>query len=782
MAKGGGAGKVYFVLYLAVVLELLIIIVERDEAEEGLLQKQKETQRIVESILSQLQSGAGTEGINTRPQDEITIPPSDINIKEVLGIEIKPSRTYIVEVGVTDITADIKRKTEAGESEKDYYKRLRDLVKLCNVEEIEYQIFFNPSTDAFNAPIFLSDSAIKQRKLKFEDMAPGTVIDEQGWKFLSYRKLKFDLDATYDKIFNTDLKTLNSESIVPLYPADKIVANGNPYVSRGLSPDSAFFYSEVHTRMKAGSGTGDLKKRAFVVNFEPDNANQGWYKLRFSSRTNRILGVAAEQKQDQMDEQTKVNIGTVQLTVRDLNRVLRDLIGKLEKFGLPSVDILFKEGDIDKFEASLKECEYKAAQGDNASELVSKVRLYGYIAKLLAPGQSINFAQNKGTIEFNIRVIKPTIPSANVEIIANDVYPSFDQADHIVEFTVSGYKPEMSRSLKATLRDENGAMLSNNITFQEAGTITATATQPGRQSTQTKIRAFLGKTPPVTQGISNKYKLNIEISGTRAAGETTLEVFPSKLANEQEFDNSLINQAYYGKSLELIGIPTSGKMMKSNEFKTNVITNSQKSVSIDGLRIEGKTFKFTPDVDNYALQVLWVQPYSDGKTVEIFSRKDIPVRLDQARFDTRNSVPPSFVGNESRITGTISNIYIYKPLMDEDRGVYAQVKVDVSEQKFTPSGSSNYSANAKARKISGDASTSYDVWEVFVELSGSLAEGEEFVSGNLSVTLVATASAVKQSNVKVESTQNSPKLNYRINVSPQREEIQQSPDNRRRRR
>ncbi|ROL61494.1 hypothetical protein D9V86_05400, partial [Bacteroidetes/Chlorobi group bacterium ChocPot_Mid] len=75
------AGKVYFVLYLAVVLELLIIIVERDEAEEHLLKKQKESMKIVESILSQLQSGSGTEGINTRPQDEITIPPSGINMK-----------------------------------------------------------------------------------------------------------------------------------------------------------------------------------------------------------------------------------------------------------------------------------------------------------------------------------------------------------------------------------------------------------------------------------------------------------------------------------------------------------------------------------------------------------------------------------------------------------------------------------------------------------------------------------------------------------------------------
>jgi hypothetical protein len=36
MASGGPA-RVYFVLYLAVVLELLITIVDRDEAEEDLL-------------------------------------------------------------------------------------------------------------------------------------------------------------------------------------------------------------------------------------------------------------------------------------------------------------------------------------------------------------------------------------------------------------------------------------------------------------------------------------------------------------------------------------------------------------------------------------------------------------------------------------------------------------------------------------------------------------------------------------------------------------------------
>lgn len=107
MSKGG-AGKVYFVLYLAVILELLIIIVERDEAEEHLIAKQKESMRIVESILSQLQVGAGSEGINTRPQDQITIPPPGVNVKEAIGADIKPERKYLVEVGITDVSANLK--------------------------------------------------------------------------------------------------------------------------------------------------------------------------------------------------------------------------------------------------------------------------------------------------------------------------------------------------------------------------------------------------------------------------------------------------------------------------------------------------------------------------------------------------------------------------------------------------------------------------------------------------------------------------------------------------
>ncbi|MCS7170342.1 MAG: hypothetical protein NZ949_06925, partial [Candidatus Kapabacteria bacterium] len=131
MARGGGPGKVYFVLYLAVVLELLLIIVERDDAEEHLLKKQKESMRIVQSILSQLQVGTGTEGITTRPKDEITL--SESYLQTGTGVQIRQDRSYEVEVGVTDVSGiTIPEGLDPAEAAK----RFHTLIRLANVQEL----------------------------------------------------------------------------------------------------------------------------------------------------------------------------------------------------------------------------------------------------------------------------------------------------------------------------------------------------------------------------------------------------------------------------------------------------------------------------------------------------------------------------------------------------------------------------------------------------------------------------------------------------------------------
>lgn len=94
--SSGSAGKVYFVLYLAVVLELLIIIVDRDDAEEGLRKQTQEIQLIVQRILASLQT-SGTQ-ITTTPRDEITLDPSSNNKRN-------EERTYAVTVNVGDTSA-----------------------------------------------------------------------------------------------------------------------------------------------------------------------------------------------------------------------------------------------------------------------------------------------------------------------------------------------------------------------------------------------------------------------------------------------------------------------------------------------------------------------------------------------------------------------------------------------------------------------------------------------------------------------------------------------------
>ncbi len=101
MSKGGGAGKVYFILYLAVLLELLIIIVERDDAEDELRKekvaleaKRKQIQLIAETILNSLR-GSATSVSSTSDQSMIIGDPNE-----------KDGRNFNVRVRVADPMRD----------------------------------------------------------------------------------------------------------------------------------------------------------------------------------------------------------------------------------------------------------------------------------------------------------------------------------------------------------------------------------------------------------------------------------------------------------------------------------------------------------------------------------------------------------------------------------------------------------------------------------------------------------------------------------------------------
>lgn len=753
MSKGGGAGKVYFVLYLAVVLELLIIIVERDEAEEGLHKKQKETMKIVESILSQLQSGAGTEGINTRPQDEITIPPPGVNIKEVLGADIKSSRKYIVEVGVTDISAAIKQKE--GESGKEYQQRLRKLVELANVEEIEYQIFYNTSQEVTNAPFFPSDETIAKEKWDFTKFTPGQTIkgpDESEWEFIGDRKLVLDKEQTFT---NLNLENLSPESITPFYPRGMEVVVGASCAPPNMPEDSIFYYSNTESIARlSGRSSGNLKKRAFVVNFQPPS-KAGWYKLRFASRTNRILGVRSDMKFAELNDETTVNIGTVSLTVKDLLKVQKELASKLEKFNLPSLEQLVKDGDLQAFEDKLKAAQEVAKQSEDAVEIVGKIDLFGYIAKLLAPGQSINFDQNRGAIEFNVRVILPQVKIANPEIVATKYIPCFDKLQPVFQFTVSPYQGNNSVSGEVK---KDGATVAR-IECRPLDEIADAGGTAPQQGGKREYRGIISQTLP-----PGKYEIEIRhtLPGSQKPATiiSDLEIFKTKLTedSERKINGQLSAFSYYGYPVTIDAIPESGGKIPADQFRIYLRTDKdQQRNPIQGLSVtHDMNFKLLPEANNVNMKITWKQPFT-GQEVDLFADKRFEIKQEEPAVIT-NRIQQDISGTAAKLKIRVTGISINKPGTGDDKRE-AQIKVRIGKAEIK-SGLTTYAISVDP-SIDGDEQG----YSIEFEIQGTLPRGESKVKGSISIPILAKA--INPVNGK-ESEEISSTIMVNINYEPDR--------------
>jgi len=729
MSKGGGAGKVYFVLYLAVVLELLIIIVERDEAEQGLLKKQKETMRIVESILSQLQSGAGTEGINTRPQDEITI--LDQSSQQALGpgIQIKSSRTYIVEVGVTDVSSELKRKE--GESPKEHAMRIDKYIQLGNVEEIEYQVFFNSSTDPNNAPNFPTDEDFRYQNTDFTKFQPSQTIqtkDGSTWEFLSLRKLMLDKSAVSNKI---DLNNVFPSSLEPIYPKNKELQVGPSYAPPGKE-DSVFYYSYEHTVKEANKSTVDLKKRAFVVNFQPPS-RPGWYKLRFASRTNRILGVRAEANIKALDEETKINIGTVQLTVRDLNKVKKELIQKLEKYNPPAFDMLGNPANLNKFDEILKQATAKVANEPDAAGIISKLKLYGYIAKLLAPGLSASFPQNTGSIEFNIRVITPKPQTADPVVQPPDVVYTFNQLPAVFEFAITPWRGEGQNIIDARVVDNNGSNVSG-IDMKPLDQIAGTGSS---QAVLGKEKYFRGTLKSQLSPGEYTIKIDHKLSGKQDSKDVKLVVFKTGLTPESEktLKNGIGYLAFFGKKMAIMNaVPTSGLKIKPEQFRSYVYTDQeQQKPPYNGYTLSNENGVFLScKAKTVTLRITWIQPYTNQE-IDLFPETKLDIRQEKPRINTMDK-QDNVSQSGNRVKLTARGIRIGKPSDGNDQTSTADVEVK-SGKATLESRLQGLVDIASEPTIEKDG----DLYNVTLDLSVNLPRGTDMINGTVKIPIKAQA-------------------------------------------
>ncbi|MGC9078799.1 MAG: hypothetical protein ACP5I9_08615 [Candidatus Kapaibacteriota bacterium] len=734
-AKGGGAGKVYFILYLAVVLELLIIIVERDEAEEGLLKKQRETMRIVESILSQLQSGSGTEGINTRPQDEITIPPPGINMREIMGADIKSSRKYIIEVGVTDVSAELKRKE--GESEKEYLERMKVAAKLANVQEIEYQIFYNPSQDPLNAPAFPTEDEIRKKAIDFTKMQPGQTItapDGSTWEFLSLRKLLLDFPQI-EKVLTDNLRNLTLQNLEPFYPKSLQIAIGPAYAPNN-NEDSVFYYSPEISAQRGASALTDLKKRVFVVNFQPPG-RAGWYKLRIYSRTNRILGVVKELAGPEIPEDTRINIGTVTLTVKDLNKVKKELESRLIKYNLPPSDMLRDAksvDDVEKFDQMLENSIKMASSEENAVEVISKIRLYGYIAKLLTPGLSVMFPQNANSIAFDVRVITPKPAVSEPTITIEPYFAQFDAVEPVFGFTISPYQGTTANVVEGRVLDESGSPVARIVCRGEdefAGTIVPKPVVGGNRY----YRGIVER--PLAPG---KYKIEIthRLAGRAKTETSELEIFKTGLTEESaRLITSKLQNAYYGYNIYFNVIPNSGAKIKSDQFRIYLATDlDQQKPPYVGLSIppEQKVFLDCKANKLYA-KVWWIQPIT-GKEVELLPLTESEIKQDEPKINlATKSETRSQSGNRVRIQ--VLNITVVQPDDGSGGKTKADVSLSIGKPKFEGGleGLVDMPSDPTIEKEENGYSITFD----FTVNTALIPRGQDELIGNIKFPLVATA-------------------------------------------
>ncbi len=704
MARGGGPGKVYFVLYLAVVLELLLIIVERDEAEEHLLQKQKESMRIVQSILSQLQIGTGTEGIATRPKDEITL--TEGFMQTTGGIQIRQDRYYEVEVGVTDVSGiTISEDLEPAEVEN----RRRNLIRLANVQELDYQIFYHPSPNP-EPPPFPPDDSL--RRIRWESLAEGSSIgpDIEGspWRLVAMRRLELDLARTQD-YQNPIYKpyTITIGDLKRFAPPD------------AAAKDSIFWYDHKRTQDRAQQNGGRIKKRVFAIRFQPP-AQPGWYKLRFASRTNRILGIQGDKPIELTGEET-VNIGTVQIKVKDLQLVKRELEYELDAYNPPLADDLINarldaEEFLNRLQASMDYA--RQEYPEKASEIVGKLELYGYIARLLAPGQSAGFEQNRSSIAIDIRVIKPAVPPpADPKVfLAQEDFYSFDKAQRtVIPFTAGPITPG-GKLPTVTIQPPLSFRLVDIGPELVAGT-----TQAGA-ATNHKFEIQINE--PISSGEYTVRISHTNIAGKQATSEARLIVFPSRLDNAQDIDALLQNSLFYGYTFQIVAQPSSGGKIPAAQFRTAIILGADQQPVVSGLQAERE---IPASVSSVAVRVGWQNPYT-GELVPLYEGIGTPqqrapriavgdIKIDPT-IDPRNP--------ELLITG----ITILPPFVDVQRPATPDDIKDVRVQ-ITRADIPNYKASASIQR---SGATTY---EVRIRLDGPLPVRRGRLDGTVSLLITA---------------------------------------------
>ncbi len=414
----------------------------------------------------------------------------------------------------------------------------------------------------------------------------------------------------------------------------------------------------------------------------------------------------------------------------------------------------FPFDDVDKFEAQLRESQQKAFREDNSRDIVSKIQLYGYIAKLLAPGKSFYFPQNHGALEYNIRIILPENRGATPEIILPQVR-SFDKMPGTFQFTISPYNGEGSNRVSGIVKNSSGTTVATVNSAPMTQTINGT---PIPVPSRGGKRDYIGTIDKVLPAGNYIVVMTHTIANKSTPRETDMQVYETGLSQEnKDYIQRRFERAYYGTyhMMNMSLVPASGGAVRPEEFRIYLSTDDQGSqvAPIEGLSIpQNRAPYLSANSNTVKMKMTWKQPET-GKEIDILPEMTAEVKLRQPTINlSEKSEDESQSGGKWR--KTISKIFIQAPDLDQK----TKAKVTLKADRPQLDGIDNSTLNLE---MSEPRETGTGEWEI--ELTGTvrMPAGKSVAEGTITIPLTATAVAKD----KVSSS----KSNLTVNVELRRD-------------
>ena len=532
MSKGG-AGKVYFVLYLAVILELLIIIVERDEAEEHLIRKQKEAEEIVEAVMAQLNTGFGASGVNALPQDEITLLDPAVLSGVSERDRPKDERTYQVRVStvkIKDILGD-----DLPDDVPSKRKRIKEIIQLFNVQDLKLLDSLNESNQVENLFLKINDLWINQK------------TDEIVNKIGAKRSISDAFGDSYEF-----LKAITPDSLS--YGGD-------------ASTTASFRFSPHLTTLDKAAFENGIK----VFEYTFKQKSPGLYRVNLSSKTNNILGVSGIDDKKVDNPEDVISIGTIQLSRKQLAKVedrLQQTFGsKVEALcnKFETVDAFTYQQYSQEMDAEVASMDYSKIGVKSKSDMLRRAELLKNITVLLH-GDANQMEQNNPTFRFEVFVKKPTIERAEpcIADLLNSQRVLSGVSKVVIPFTVNNY-----RGVLPTVTVTPSDVAVKVIPLGQAAQATGGARN---QPFEIHVEGVSTTGGPKTYTV--KFT-NVKLCDESEENVSTIAVFPSELANKGAMDILLDKRVTIGKKLRLPVNPSAGGEIPANQYEMSYTLNGQ---------------------------------------------------------------------------------------------------------------------------------------------------------------------------------------------------------------